>query len=146
MASFVPCGYRDGISPYTEARNGWIMNTPEIPIASKRPHAIDQHGHTRVDEYFWMRFREDPEVLKYLAAENSYMALTMQHTTALQERLFQEMKARIKEDDESVPERRGNYLYYTRTETGRQYRVFCRRRGSGDFSLRINPHWCGLHF
>jgi oligopeptidase B len=74
-----------------------------------------------------MRFREDPEVLKYLAAENAYLAQVMQHTTALQEQLFQEMKARIKEADQSVPERRGNHLYYTRTETGRQYRVFCRR-------------------
>jgi oligopeptidase B len=74
-----------------------------------------------------MRFREDPEVLNYLTAENAYLAQVMQHTTALQEQLFQEMKARIKEADQSVPERRGNHLYYTRTETGRQYRVFCRR-------------------
>ena len=108
------------------------MNTPQFPIAPKRPYTISRHGQTFVDDYFWMRFREDPEVLKYLAAENSYLAQVMQHTTALQEQLFQEMKARIKEDDQSVPERRGRYLYYTRTETGRQYRVFCRRHGSMD--------------
>jgi oligopeptidase B len=108
------------------------MNTPELPIAPKRPHAISQHGEIRVDDYFWMRFREDPEVLKYLAAENSYLTQVMQHTSALQEQLFQEMKARIKEDDQSVPERRGSHLYYTRTETGRQYRVFCRRHESVD--------------
>lgn len=108
------------------------MNTPQFPIAPKRPHTISRHGQTFVDDYFWMRFREDPEVLKYLAAENGYLAQVMQHTTALQEQLFQEMKARIKEDDQSVPERRGRYLYYTRTETGRQYRVFCRRQGSMD--------------
>jgi oligopeptidase B len=108
------------------------MNTPQFPIASKRPYTISRHGQTFVDDYFWMRFREDPEVLKYLAAENSYLAQVMQHTTALQEQLFQEMKARIREDDQSVPERRGRYLYYTRTETGRQYRVFCRRHGSMD--------------
>jgi len=108
------------------------MNTPEFPIAPKRPHVIRQHGQTRVDDYFWMRFREDPEVLKYLAAENSYLTQTMQHTSELQEQLFQEMKARIKEDDQSVPERRGSYLYYTRTETGRQYGVFCRRHESMD--------------
>src|SRR4051794_26432729 len=106
------------------------MNTPEFPIAPKRPHDIRQHGQTRSDDYFWMRFREDPEVLKYLSAENGYLSQVMQHTTALQEQLFQEMKARIKEDDQSVPERRGSYLYYTRTETGRQYRVFCRRKES----------------
>ena len=108
------------------------MNTPEFPIAPKRPHVIRQHGQARVDDYFWMRFREDPEVLKYLAAENSYLTQTMQHTSELQEQLFQEMKARIKEDDQSVPERRGSYVYYTRTETGRQYGVFCRRHESMD--------------
>jgi oligopeptidase B len=113
------------------------MNTLEFPNAPKRPHVIRQHGQTRVDDYFWMRFREDPEVLKYLAAENSYVAQIMQHTTALQEQLFQEMKARIKEDDQSVPERRGSYLYYTRTETGRQYRVFCRRHGSMDAAEEV---------
>jgi oligopeptidase B len=108
------------------------MHTLEFPIAPKRPHAIRQHGQTRVDDYFWMRFREDPEVLKYLAAENSYMTQFMKHTSTLQEQLFQEMKARIKEDDQTVPERRGSCLYYTRTETGRQYRVFCRRHESMD--------------
>jgi oligopeptidase B len=106
------------------------MNTPEIPIATKRRHVIRQHGQIRVDDYFWMRFREDPEVLKYLAAENSYLTQFMQHTSTLQEQLFQEMKARIKEDDQSVPERRGSHLYYARTEAGRQYRVFCRRHES----------------
>ena len=108
------------------------MHTLEFPIAPKRPHVIRQHGQIRVDDYFWMRFRENPEVLKYLTAENSYLAQFMQHTSTLQEQLFQEMKARIKEDDQSVPERRGSCLYYTRTETGRQYRVFCRRHGSMD--------------
>lgn len=77
-----------------------------------------------------MRFREDPEVMAYLASENAYLDEVMGHTKELQDRLFQEMKARIKEDDSSAPERRGDYYYYTRTETGRQYRVFCRRRGS----------------
>lgn len=91
---------------------------------------MTQHGQTRVDDYFWMRFREDPEVMAYLEAENAYLAEVMGHTKELQDRLFQEMKARIKEDDSSAPERRGDYYYYTRTETGRQYRVFCRRRGS----------------
>ena len=108
------------------------MNTHQFPLAPKRPHTISRHGQTFVDDYFWMRFREDPEVLKYLAAENSYLSQVMQPTAALQEQLFQEMKARIKEDDQSVPEQRGRYLYYTRTETGRQYRVFCRRQGSMD--------------
>src|SRR5215510_8685049 len=113
------------------------MNTPEFPIAPKRPHIISQHGQTRVDDYFWMRFREDPEVLKYLSEENRCLARVMQDTKALHEQLFNEMKARIKEDDQTVPERRGNYLYYTRMETGRQYRVFCRRHGSLDAAEEI---------
>ncbi len=106
------------------------LTMPKSPIAPKRPHTITQHGQTRIDDYFWMRFREDPEVMAYLAAENVYLDEVMHHTKPLQDQLFHEMKARIKEDDTSAPERRGDYFYYTRTEAGRQYRVFCRKRGS----------------
>jgi oligopeptidase B len=100
------------------------------PIAPKRPHEITQHGQTRVDEYFWMRYREDQAVIKYLQAENDYLEEIMQHTNPLQERLYEEMKARIKEDDESAPVRHGDYFYYTRTETGKQYPYYCRKKGS----------------
>ncbi len=93
---------------------------PSFPIALKRPHPIMQHGQTRVDDYFWMRNREDPAVMDYLTAENDYLDEVLQHTRPLQGQLFQEMKARIKEDDTSAPERRGDYFYYTRHETGRQ--------------------------
>ena len=103
---------------------------PSIPIAPKRPHTITQHGQTRVDDYFWMRSREDPAILEYLKAENAYLDKVMKHTTALQRHLFEEMKARIKEDDSSVPERRGDCFYYTRTETGKQYPYYCRKHGS----------------
>jgi len=105
---------------------------PEFPVAPKRPHVITQHGQTRVDDYFWLRQREDPAVLEYLKAENDYLAEVLQHTQPLQAQLFQEMKARIKEDDASVPEQRGEYFYYTRYETGKQYPLYCRRRGSLD--------------
>ena len=103
---------------------------PPFPIAPKRPYEITQHGSTRVDDYFWLRYREDPEVLKYLTAHNDYLDEMMRHTKPLQETLFAEMKARIKETDSTVPERRGDYLYYTRTEAGKQYPIFCRRRDS----------------
>lgn len=103
---------------------------PPFPIAPKRPYAITQHGETRVDDYFWLRYREDPEVLKYLTAQNKYLEEMMGHTKHLQEELFAEMKARIKETDFTVPEKRGEYLYYTRTESGKQYPVFCRRKDS----------------
>jgi oligopeptidase B len=105
---------------------------PSIPVAPKRPHELNQHGLTRVDEYYWMRDRDDPAVLEYLTAENAYLDEVLQHTKPLQERLFQEMKARLKEDDASVPERRGAYFYYTRYEAGQQYPLYCRRHGTLD--------------
>lgn len=105
---------------------------PTHPVAPQRPHQIIQHGLTRVDEYYWMRDRNDPAVLEYLNAENDYLDEVMQHTQPLQAQLFQEMKGRIKEDDASVPEQRGDYFYYTRFETGRQYPLFCRKHGSLD--------------
>jgi len=102
------------------------------PIALKRPFSITKHGQTRVDNYYWMRNREDPEVLKYLRAESDYLEEVMGHTKPLQERLFSEMKGRIKETDSTVPEKRGGYLYYERTGEGKQYPIFCRRKDSAD--------------
>ena len=101
---------------------------PSFPVAPKRPQEITQHGRTRTDNYFWMRYREDPEVLKYLHAEQDYLEEVMQHTRPLQEQLFQEMKGRIKEDDSSAPEQEGEYVYYTRFEAGKQYPLYCRRK------------------
>jgi len=100
------------------------------PIAPKRPYKIIQHGQTRLDDYYWMRDRADPAVIEFLQAENAYQEEILQHTQPLQEELFAEMKARIKEDDSSVPERDGAYFYYTRTETGKQYPYYCRKHGS----------------
>ena len=105
---------------------------PTYPTAPKRPYEIVQHGQTRIDEYFWMRHREDPAVLEYLEAENDYLEEVMQHTKPLQEQLYEEMKARIKEDDETVPAKIDDYFYYTRTETGKQYPYYCRKQGSLD--------------
>ncbi|MFN2302793.1 MAG: oligopeptidase B, partial [Anaerolineales bacterium] len=101
---------------------------PSYPIAQKRPHKITQHGQTRDDDFFWMRNREDPALLEYLNAENDYLEEVMQHTKPLQEQLFEEMKARIKEDDESAPIKHGDYFYYTRTATGQQYPYYCRKK------------------
>ena len=96
------------------------------PLAPKHPHAITQHGETRTDDYFWMRYREDPNVLAYLNEENGYCEAMTAHTQALQERLYQEMRGRIKETDMSVPEQRGDHVYYARTQEGLQYRTCCR--------------------
>jgi oligopeptidase B len=103
-----------------------------FPLAPKRPYEITQHGQTRIDNYYWMRNREDPDVMKHLRAESDYLEEMMQHTKALQEQLFYEMKGRIQETDSTVPEKRGGYLYYERTEAGKQYPIFCRKKESVD--------------
>ncbi|HEU5304593.1 MAG TPA: S9 family peptidase [Gemmatimonadales bacterium] len=101
-------------------------------MARIEPQVHRVHGETRVDNYYWLRERSDPEVTAYLEAENRYTGAVMRHTEELQERLYREMRGRIKETDLSVPERLDQYLYYTRTETGRQYPIFCRKRGTTD--------------
>jgi oligopeptidase B len=100
---------------------------PEPPVARAVPRTTTTHGDTRVDEYFWLRNREDPEVLAYLEAENRYTQTVMRETEPLQDVLFAEMRGRIKETDLSVPERIDGWLYYHRTEAGAQYPIFCRR-------------------
>lgn len=84
-------------------------------------------GDERHDPYFWLREREAPEVMAYLEAENAYTDAQMAHTTALQEELFEEIKGRIKQDDSTVPARKGDWYYYARTEDGKQYPIHCRR-------------------
>src|SRR5688572_10298053 len=110
---------------------------PSFPIAPKRPLTITQHGETRVDDYFWLRNREDPEVMKYLTAQMDYLQEVMGRVKPLQESLFSEMKARIQETDSTVPEQRGGYWYYIRTETGKQYPIFCRRKVTMDHPEEI---------
>jgi oligopeptidase B len=102
------------------------------PTAPKRPYEIIQHGQTRIDNYYWMRDRSDPEVLKYLHAENDYLEEIMGHTKSLQEMLYAEMKSRIRETDSTVPEQKGEYFYYSRTEEGQQYPIYCRKKGTLD--------------
>jgi len=100
-------------------------------VARAVPSTEIVHGHARVDDYRWLRDRSDPEVLAYLDAENRHTVGVMRHTEELQERLFQEMRGRIRETDLSVPERLDHFFYYTRTEAGGQYPILCRRGVSG---------------
>ena len=100
---------------------------PTPPEAQRIPHTTEIHGVTLDDDYYWMREREDPEVIAYLEAENAYTEAMMAHTEALQEALYNEMVGRIQETDLSVPYRVDDYLYYTRTEEGAEYSIFCRR-------------------
>jgi oligopeptidase B len=102
------------------------------PVPPKRSHSITQHGVTRIDEYFWMCERENPELVKYLMAENKYLQEVLQHTQPLQDQLFDEMKGRIKETDATFPEKYRGHYYYKRQEAGRQYPIYCRKKGSLD--------------
>jgi oligopeptidase B len=103
---------------------------PKPPVAKVQPKEIVTHGQKRVDNYFWLRDRNDPDTIAYLEAENRYTEVMMKHTDALQSKLYQEILGRIKEDDLSVPNRRGDFFYYSRTEKGKQYPIFCRKKGS----------------
>ncbi|MFT3917359.1 MAG: S9 family peptidase [Anaeromyxobacteraceae bacterium] len=103
---------------------------PVAPIARKEAHPVAIHGETLPDDYFWLRRKGTPEVEAYLTAELAYAKAVMAPTVALQERLYAELKGRIRETDTSVPYREGGYLYYGRTEAGKQYPIFCRRNGT----------------
>src|SRR5687767_174538 len=109
----------------------------EPPFARAVPRVHTIHGESRIDEYFWLRNREDPEVLAHLEAENRYTDRVMRHTDSLQERLYQELRGRIKEADLSVPTREDGWLYYSRTEAGAQYPILCRRRDEHDAAEEI---------
>ena len=85
------------------------------------------HGHTRVDNYYWLNQRENPEVLEYLKAENAYQEAMMKHTEPLQNQLFNEITSRIKQDDMSVPVKHKGYWYYSRYEEGMEYPLYCRK-------------------
>jgi oligopeptidase B len=103
---------------------GTILAQP--PKAKQVPHVTDIHGQKLVDNYFWMRDKEDPDTLAYLKAENRYLAKIMGPTKPLQEKLYTEMLSRIQEDDQRAPYRVGKYGYFARTRKGRAYPIFCR--------------------
>jgi oligopeptidase B len=100
------------------------------PVADKRPVELESHGDIRVDDYFWLNDRNNPEVNAYLDAENGYADSVLADSSGLKQRLVDEMTARIKQEDVSAPYRHGDYLYYRRFEKGKEYPVYCRRKGS----------------
>jgi oligopeptidase B len=100
------------------------------PMAEKKTKTTNIHGETIVDEYFWLREKTSAEVMAHLQAEDTYAESVMKPTKPLQEKLYNEMVSHIKETDQQVPYRRGDYFYYTRTEKGKQYPIFCRQKGS----------------
>lgn len=102
------------------------------PVAPRRPTVLSVHGDNRVDEWYWLRQRESPEVMGHLEAENAYTARALAHTEGLQQELYDEIVGRILETDLSVPAPKGDWWYYGRTVEGLQYPITCRRKGSPD--------------
>jgi oligopeptidase B len=107
------------------------------PVARRVPRTEVLHGDTRSDDYFWMREKSNPEVAAYLEAENAYADAVLKPTARFQEALYSEMLARIQETDLSVPYREGGYLYYARTEEGKQYPIYCRKKGTLEASEEV---------
>ena len=107
-------------------------NGLEAPLAQKKPFPMTIHNHTRIDDYYWLNNRENPEVIEYLNAENNFTEKVMAPIANRQENLFEEMKARIKEKDESVPYKDGSYFYYSKFVEGGEYPVYCRKYKSLD--------------
>ncbi len=127
--------------------NLFAQNMTE-PKAEKVPTTIEEHGNTRVDNYFWMRLSDEQKeaakmdaqtakVVKYLEDENAYLNEGMKHTEALQEKLFNEITGRIKQDDESVHVKKNGYFYYSRYEKGQDYPFVCRKKNDGKDAEQI---------
>jgi oligopeptidase B len=110
---------------------------PTPPVAKRVPHPVTLHGDTLQDDYYWLREKENPEVRAYLEAEAAYTAQAMKPTEALQQKLYNEMLGRIQQTDLEVPYRKGGFYYYTRTEEGKQYPIFCRTKGSLDAAEEV---------
>ena len=105
-----------------------LVTAQAPPVAEVRPHELTIHGHTRVDDYYWLRERESPEVIAYLETENAYVDAFMAGTEGLRSQIFEEIRGRIPQDDSTVPYRDGDWLHYTRYEDGRQYPIYARKR------------------
>lgn len=107
------------------------------PTAEKIPVELTLHGDTRIDNYFWLRERDNSKVIDYLNAENEYRETMMKHTEKLQKKLFDEIVGRIKQTDESVPYKVNGYFYYRRYEEGKEYPFYARKPGSLDADEEI---------
>ncbi len=104
----------------------------EPPIAKMIPHQLEKHGQVRVDNYYWLNDRSNSDVIAYLQQENEYAKAQSEHTAGFQQTLFEEIKGRIKQTDLSVPFKQEDYVYYVRYEEGKEYALYCRKKGSID--------------
>jgi len=107
------------------------QSLPPVPVAPREPKDVTVHGDRRIDDYFWLRQRDDPRTLPYLRAENAYADAWFAPHAALKEKLYQEMYGRIQQDDDSVPYRKGLWWYSSRTQKGEQYPRYIRRHALG---------------
>ena len=104
------------------------INTQQPPVAKKIDYVLEKHGDKRKDDYYWMNDKENPEVIDYLNAENEYCDEILKDTKEFQADLFEEMKSRIKEDDESVPYKHNGYWYIVKYEKGQEYPLYFRKK------------------
>jgi oligopeptidase B len=115
---------------YSQVNTNKMLDKLQPPVAKIVPKSLEKHGDKRIDNYYWLNERENPEVIDYLNQENEYYQKSTAHTKPLQDELFLEMKSRIKEDDSSVPYLYNGYYYITRFETGKDYPIYSRKKGS----------------
>ena len=115
---------------YSQIKTNTMSDKIQPPVAKIIPKIIEKHGDKRIDNYYWLNTRENPDVIEYLNKENEYYQKSTAHTKPLQDNLFLEMKSRIKEDDSSVPYLYNDYYYITRYETGKDYPIYARKKGS----------------
>lgn len=124
--------------------------SPRPPVAKKAPQELVRHGLTRLDDYYWMNARGNPDVVAYLEAENAYTRAALEVTGALQEKLFTEITGRISQTDMSVPYLLNGYYYYTRYEEGKEYPLYCRKQGNleagEEVMLNVNELADGFSF
>jgi oligopeptidase B len=116
---------------------GKVDSAPRPPIAPRRQKLLEIHGDRRIDPYYWMREKEDPEVIAHLEAENAYTEAVTAPTAELTERLFREIVGRIQETDSSAPTYFKGYWHYTRTVEGLDYEIYCRRAGSMEAAEQV---------
>ena len=123
------------INPMIQKNRNIKMTIP--PSAKKIPKDVTVHNDERIDNYGWLRDKTSSQVLNYLKAENVYTKDNMLHTQSLQDRLFREMKRRLKENDNTAPHKWKNYWYYSRTEENKQYSIFVRKKETLDAKEEI---------
>lgn len=124
-------------NPQKESKILKQSDFPTPPVAEVRPDTFVEFSHQRIDEYYWMKDKTNPKVIEYLNAENAYADTVMASTKGLQETIYSEILGRMKEDDESYPSLRDGYYYYSRSEAGKQYPTYCRKKGVMDAAEEI---------